>query len=162
MRRSRTAVHVDDDGFVRAPAGLVYRRLTDVAGWPDWWPGVRVRPMPPEAAPDAPADAPEHEVWALELAGAPLRRIRVAARLHGWRHEQGFVLTLRGDLQGRAEFWLEPTNGGTVVHHLLVATAPKGRARLVLTDYRRAVRRGLWGLKDRLHVEARTSAGLRP
>lgn len=155
-------LHVDDDGFVRAPAALVYRRLSDVAGWPDWWARARVRPMPPERGPDAAPGDPADEVWALDLPVAPLRRLRLAARLHGWRHEQGFVLALRGDVEGRAEFWLEPASGGTVVHHLLNADVPAERLRTLHRDYRRAMRRGLWGLKDRLHLEARTSAGLQP
>ncbi|HSK24428.1 MAG TPA: hypothetical protein VK906_14680 [Egicoccus sp.] len=155
-------LHVDDDGFVRAPAGLVYRRLSDVAGWPQWWSGARVRPMPPERGPDAAPGDPPDEVWALDLPVTSLRRLRLGARLHGWRHEQGFVLALRGALDGRAEFWLEPVAGGTIVHHLLNADVPTHRFRAVHRDYRRAVRRGLWDLKDRLHLEARTSAGLRP
>lgn len=150
---ARIPLHVDDDGFVRAPVGLVYRRLSHVAGWPDWWAGARVRPMPSEGG---------DEVWALDLPVAPLRRLRVAARVHGWRHEQGFLLTMRGAVDGRAEFWLEPTAGGTVVHHLLNADVPAQRYRTVHRDYRRAIRHGLWGLKDRLHLEARTAAGLRP
>ncbi|MFA9445710.1 hypothetical protein [Egicoccus sp. AB-alg6-2] len=160
--RGRLDLHVDDDGFVRAPAPLVYRRLSAVGDWPGWWPGLRVRPMPPERAPDAPRQDPADEVWALDLPGAPLRRLRVAARLHDWRHEQGFALQLRGDVDGRAEFWLEVAGGGTVVHHLLTAEVPAASFRRVQGDYRRAVRRGLWGLKDRLHLESRTSAGLLP
>jgi hypothetical protein len=155
-------LHVDDDGFVRAPVGLVYRRLTHVAAWPTWWPGLTVRPLPPERGPDAaPTDEPD-ECWGLELRGAPLRRLRLAARLHRWRHEQGFSLALRGDIDGHAEFWLEPGYGGTVVHHLLIARTELAHPLRVYRDYRRAVRRGLWGLKDVLHVEARTSAGLVP
>jgi len=146
-------LHVDDDGFVRAPVDLVYRRLTHVAAWPTWWDGLRVRPLPPEG---------DDEVWALELRGAPLRRLRLAARLHDWRHEAGFSLDLRGDIVGHAEFWLDPDHGGTVVHHLLVARTDVPKPLVVLRDYRRAVRRGLWGLKDTLQVEARTSAGLLP
>ncbi|GGI07267.1 hypothetical protein [Egicoccus halophilus] len=155
-------LHVDDDGFVRAPVALVHRRLSAVDDWPTWWPGLRVRAMPPERAPGAGADGPAQEVWALELPAAPLRRLRVAARLHDRRHEQGFLLALRGEVNGRAEFWLEPTGGGTVVHHLLTATVPSASSRRLQRDYRRAVRQGLWGLKDRLHLEARTSAGLVP
>jgi hypothetical protein len=155
-------LHVDDDGFVRAPADLVYRRLTHVAAWPTWWSGLRVRPLPPEPDPEAAPGAPLDERWALELRGAPLRRVRVAARLHGWRHERGFSLALSGDVEGHAEFWLEPDFGGTVVHHLLIGRTAQPHPLRVYRDYRRALRRGLWGLKDLLHVEARTSAGLTP
>jgi hypothetical protein len=154
-------LHVDDDGFVRAPVELVYRRLTHVAAWPTWWPGIVVRPLPPEAGPHASTDAPD-ECWAFELRGAPLRRVRLTARLHSWRHERGFSLALRGDVEGHAEFWLEPGYGGTVVHHLLIARTDLAHPVRVYRDYRRALRRGLWGLKDVLHVESRTSAGLLP
>jgi hypothetical protein len=155
-------LHVDDDGFVRAPVDLVYRRLTDVAGWPAWWPGTVVRPLPAEPAPDAGPGNPTDECWAVELRGAPLRRVRVAARLHGWRHELGFSLALRGDVEGHAEFWLEPDYGGTVVHHLLIGRTELVHPLRVYKDYRRALRRGLWGLKDLLQLEVRTSVGLEP
>jgi uncharacterized protein YndB with AHSA1/START domain len=153
---------VDDDGFVRAPAELVYRRLTHVGAWPRWWPGIEVRALPPELGPDAGPDDGPDECWAFELRGAPLRRVRFAGRLHDWRHERGFSLALRGDVEGHAEFWLEPAHGGTVVHHLLIGRTDLARPLDVYRDYRRALRRGLWGLKDQLQLEVRTSAGLEP
>jgi hypothetical protein len=156
------AIHVDDDGFVRAPAPLVYRRLTDVRAWPTWWPGVVVQRRPPERAPGAAPDASPDEVVALELAGAPGRRVRLTARLHRWRLDTGFAMDLRGDLDGHAEFWLEPGWGGTVVHHLVIATSTHPKPLAVHADHRRAVRRGLWALKDALELEVRTSVGLQP
>lgn len=156
------AIHVDDDGFVRAPAPLVYRRLTDVRAWPTWWPGVEVHTRPSERDPEATPEAPLDEVVALELAGAPGRRVRLTARLHRWRLDTGFALALRGDLDGHAEFWLEPGWGGTVVHHLVIATTTHPRPLAVHADHRRAVRRGLWALKDLLELEVRTGAGLLP
>lgn len=145
-------LHVDDAGFVRAPAPLVYRRLTHVQAWPDWWRGARVRQAPAAAG----------EAWFLELAVGRGRRLRYTVRPHGWRHEHGFLLGLEGDVVGSAEFWLEPTHGGTVVHHLLVAQTALPHPARVLADHRRAVRRGLWGLKDALQLEARSSVGLPP
>ena len=146
---------VDDAGFVRAPAWLTYRRLANVAAWPAWWRGTRVRAMPAGA---------DGATWAVELAGARLRRLRLAIRLHDWRHDVGFALQVTGNVAGRAEFWLEDAYGGTVVHHVLAGCSagdqPRGRG--ILEDYRRAIRRGLWGLKDALQIEARTSAGLDP
>jgi hypothetical protein len=146
-----TQLFADDAGFVRAPVALVYRRLTHVGAWPSWWDGVRVRALPVVDG---------DEVWAIEFRGARARRVRVAARCHGWRFNGGFTQTLRGDLEGRSEFWLEPTHGGTVVHHVLVATSPLARPTSVLADHRRAVRRGLWGLKEALELEVRTAVGL--
>ena len=146
---------VDDAGFVRAPAWLTYRRLANVAAWPAWWRGARVRAMPAGADGDA---------WALELAGARLRRLRLAIRPHDWRRDIGFVLDVTGNVAGRAEFWLEDAYGGTVVHHVLAgrSAGDHRRGSWILEDYRRAIRRGLWGLKDALQLEARTSAGLDP
>lgn len=145
-------LHVDDAGFVRAPAPLVYRRLTDIRRWPTWWPGCRILDR----------GVPGEERFLVELTPGIGRRLRVAATPGDWRHEHGFGLTLTGDLDGRAEFWLEHLPAGTVVHHLLVARTPRSRPQTVLRDHRRAIRRGLWGLKDALQVEARTSAGLQP
>ena len=146
-------LHVDDDGFVRAPAPLVYRRLTDVAGWDRWWPQLAVVPRQASGA---------DEVVALELQPAPARRLRCDARLHGWRHDAGFALALTGDVRGHAEFWLEPGWGGTVVHHLLIGATDHPRPLQVLADYRRVLRRGLWACKDRLELEVRTGAGATP
>lgn len=145
-------LHVDDAGFVRAPAPLVYRRLTHVAAWPEWWSGARVRSV----------TADDGERWLVQLAAGRGRRLRYEVRPHGWRHEQGFHLEVRGDVVGAGEFWLEPTHGGTVVHHLLVARTGLPRPQRVLADHRRAIRRGLWGLKDALQLEARSSIGLTP
>lgn len=162
------ALFVDDDGFVRAPAPLVYRRLTHVLAWPTWWPGIEVSERPRERAPDADvtaagADAAAlDEVVACSWAGAPGRRVRFTARLHSWRLDAGFAMDLRGDVQGSAEFWLEPGWGGTVVHHLVRAETTHPRPLEVHADYRRALRRGFWALKDLLQLEVRTGAGLLP
>lgn len=145
-------LHVDDAGFVRAPAPLVYRRLTDIRRWPGWWPGCRV----------VDRGAPGVESFLVELSPGPGRRLRFACEPGEWRHEHGFALALAGDLVGRAEFWLEHLPAGTIVHHLLVARTDRARPHAVLRDHRRAIRRGLWGLKDALQLEARTSAGLQP
>lgn len=146
-------LHVDDDGFVRAPAPLVYRRVTDVLAWDRWWPQLSVAPRE-AAGPD--------QVVAVELRPAPGRRLRYDARLHGWRHDAGFSLALSGDVRGHAEFWLEPGWGGTVVHHLLIGATDHPRPLQVLADYRRVLRRGLWACKDRLELEVRTGAGAAP
>lgn len=146
---------VDDAGYARAPASLVYRRITDVGSWPLWWRGVRVRRL--GTSPSAGGQS-----WLLVLPGGWASRIRVRAEFHGWRHDTGVAFRLSGDLEGDAEFWLEPLDGGTVVHHLFVGRTPLRPSRRIHERYRRSVRRGLWGLKDALHLEVRTMAGLRP
>jgi hypothetical protein len=148
-----TALTADDAGFVRAPIELVYRRLTHIALWPTWWRGLRLEPRAPVGG---------EESWALELRGSVGRRLRLRATATGWRLHAGMVLRVAGDLDGTSEFWLESTRGGTVVHNVLLATTPLPRPDRVLEDHRRAIRRGLWGLKDALQVESRTSAGLLP
>lgn len=145
-------LHVDDAGFVRAPATLVYRTLTDVRRWPTWWPGCRV----------VDRGAPGEDRFAIAFGGAWRREHRVQATAGGWRHAHGFQLDLDGDLVGRLEFWLDATHGGTTVHHLLVATTTQPRPLRLLADHRRAVRRGLWALKDLVQIDARASIGLTP
>lgn len=143
-------LHVDDDGYVRAPAPLVYRRLTDIGGYADWWPGLSTVRL----------DRSE-EAWAVTMTDR-LLRIRFEAVPGQWRLDTGFVLALTGGLEGRAEFWLERVGDGTTVHHLLVATSTHRRPLRVLRGYRRVLRRGLWAFKDRLQSEVRADAGLAP
>lgn len=144
---------MDDDGFVRAPVALVYRRLTHIGAWAEWWPGLRVVEL--DARPD------EDECWQLTWWDG-WRRMRVRAHAHGWRHEAGFKLRLEGAVEGDAEFWLERGYGGTVVHHLLVGRTHRRRPLAVLRSYRRNLRRGLWAFKDLVQSEVRADAGLLP
>lgn len=147
-------LHANDAIFIRAPEAMIYRRLTHVAAWPGWWSGCTVEPLA--------ATSSGGERWAVSLRTGRARWLRLAVRPHSWRHDLGLVLALEGDLVGRGECWLEPTHGGTVVHQLLVATTPLAHPFRVLEQYRRAVRRGVWGLKDVLQLEARSSVGLGP
>lgn len=145
-------LHVDDDAFVRAPAALVYRRLTNVGAWPQWWRGCRVQPL---------SDPAGTERWSVELRTSPLFAVRLAATPHSYRHNAGFRLDLAGDVDGFAEFWLAPGAGGTVIHHVMLGE-PAGRPLTTLRRYRTAARRGLWGLKDDVQSEVRTAVGLTP
>lgn len=146
-------LYADDATFIRAPEALLYRRLTHIAAWPGWWPHLGVEPAVAAAG---------DERWTVSLRVGWGRQLRLVLRPHGYRHDLGFTLGLAGDLVGRSEFWLEPTHGGTVVHHLLVARTPLPRPVRVLSGFRAAVRRGSWGLKDAVQIEARTAAGLTP
>lgn len=137
-----TDLHVDDDGFVRARPARCYRVLSDVASWPAFWPRTDVVDL-----------GGNH--YTLVVGRRP-RRLRLEASTGAWRHETGFTATLRGDLAGSWEVWLEPGWGGTVVHHVVaargIASAPP--------RFRRWLRAGLWGLKD--HLEAPAAAGVAP
>jgi len=146
-------IDIDDAAFVRAPTPLVYRRITDVGAWPTWWVGLGLRVQPPVAG---------RERWAVSLSIGPARTLRFGMTCVRWRHEAGLQMRLDGDLDGRAEFWLEPVAGGTVVHHVASARTGLRWPRQVGAGYRRAVRRGLWGFKDVLQLEMRTSLGVLP
>lgn len=142
-------LNVDDDGFVRAPIALVYRHLTDLTGYPAWWPGTAVQSV-------------GEDTYALDVRDPAGRgRLQFTATAHGWRHDAGFRLTLDGDVQGEAEWWLEDGWGGTVVHHLLAATTSRD-ARRRLRTYRSSLRHGLWATKDRLQPLTREAVGLAP
>lgn len=142
-------LHTDDDTFVRAPIGLVYKRLTDVGGWRNWWPKLDVEPV---------TTSDDTEVVAITLRSRPWRRLRYRATLSGWRHDAGFSMRLDGDLTGRAEWWLERVEGGTVVHHVLAAR-PTRRPTVALRDYRAVLRAGLWTFKDNVEAEVRYIVG---
>lgn len=151
-------LHVDDDAFVRAPVAVVYPRLTDLAAWSDWWPGVRTEPLARDG--DAPAAG---DRWSISFRARRGRRaIRVEGTPGRYRHDAGFRIELTGELEGWSEFWLEDAFGGTVVHHLLVASTDRPRPVRTLRDYRVVLRRGLWRLKDDLQREVRRDLGVAP
>lgn len=154
-------LHVDDDAFVRAPVSLVYPRLTDIAGWPGWWPGVRTSLLAGADTGGRRSDASER--WRIAFrAGRGRRPITVTGTPGQYRHDAGFRIDVEGDVAGWAEFWLEDAFGGTVVHHLLVASTDHPRPVRLLRDYRVVLRRGLWQLKDDLQREVRVAAGAEP
>lgn len=147
-------LHVDDDGFVRAPAPACYRVLTDLGGWADWWPGARLHVLGDDAL---------GVVVPLVGPPSPLRRrrdVRLQVTAGGWRHDVGFQLSLVGEVEGRAEFWLEAGWGGAVVHHVAALDVDRDDPLDVLATYRWWVRQGLWALKDRLQAEQREQQGL--
>lgn len=146
-------LHTEDVALVRAAAPAVHDRLVDPLRWSAWWPGVRVQPSSFGGGVGPSLVALEVGRW---------RQLRLAVRPYHPRPGRGVVLDLRGDLRGRAEFWLEPVDGGVLVHHLLTATTPLAAGDRVAGWYRRAVRRGLWGLRDHLHDEVRFTMGLAP
>lgn len=174
-----TRLDIDDETFVRAPRELVYAWLVDISGYPAWWPGFRMgrelpagptwdheaRTAPPrepgglEGRPPEPGDAEfrfrltDRRFWR--------RAVRLRARPYRFRPGKGLFYALDGDLEGSAEWWLEEGFGGTVVHHLTKADVQRGGLRRADT-YRRAIRRGAWGLKDAVQAEVRERIGLHP
>lgn len=130
-------LHVDDDGFVRAPVAACYPVLTHLAAWPSWWPGTRV------------AERPGEDRFTVTAGRGPGRLV-LDVVAHGWRHDAGFRMTVTGTVTGEVEWWLEEGWDGTVVHHLatLHGVSPRRGRR-----YRRWVRAGLWGVKDRVQAD---------
>lgn len=143
---------VDDDAFIRAPRPLVYRRLTDVAGWPRWWQGMQV---------DVHHAGDGTEQFAVSWRGTRRTRVRLMISLRDFRHDLGFALDLRGDVAGRGEYWLEDVNGGVTVHHVCDGRTA-GEALPTLEAYRQMVRQGFFGLKDAVQCEVRTAVGQQP
>ena len=169
---------IDDEAFVRGPRELVYERLVDISAYPEWWPGLHMeheRPAGPtwdhemrtasrlpgglEGQPATPGEA---EFRFRVSDRRPWRRsVRVTARPYRFRPGKGLFYALTGDLEGTTEWWLEEGHGGTVVHHLTKADVVRGST-WVADTYRRAVRRGTWGLKDAVQSEVRKRIGLHP
>lgn len=174
-----TRLDIDDEAFVRAPAEMVYARLLDISGYPSWWPGLRMEHEhlagptwdheattgPPRAPGDLEGRPPEpgETEFAFRLVDPRSwrRSIRLTARPYRFRPGKGLFYDLSGDLVGAAEWWLEEASGGTVVHHLTKADVQRRGSRAADT-YRRAIRRGTWGLKDVVQSEVRERIGLHP
>lgn len=154
--------------LVRAPVGLVYRALTDVTGWPDWWPGCRVTPIGAVGTAEASPDPASSDAYALELRGAG-RPLRMTMTVHGWRHDLGMFVDVTGALELRTEWWLETRPDGAVVHHLLheplAQAAPARRSRRdrsAQDRYLRGVAAGMQSLKDRLELTVMVALGRVP
>ncbi len=132
-----------DEFFIDAPPERVYAELIDVARLKVWWPGARA----------------EDNGTTVEIHAPSYRRVArpvgFSARVDGARPGEGFTWWLeRGELRGRAEWWLEGFKAGTIVHYYLdVERGDRGRPRRMRSAVRRhrwAVRRGVNALKDLL------------
>lgn len=134
-----------DELYVEAPPHAVLGALLGLGRDAAWWPGARARATDGHLAVSAPAGR--------------ARRIRFEAGVGNVRPGEGLTWTLeRGELRGRAEWWLEGFKSGTVVHYYLdVEPGDRGRARRMSSKVRRhrvALRRGVNALKDRLEGRA--------
>lgn len=179
-------ISLDDDTFIRGTPEQVYRRLANPSSYATWWPGFRMlraapmgetweaeaiasgapRPGEPEGRPPVPGQAVFECVLRPRLRPhprLPWRRLRLTARPYRFRPGKGVFLELRGDVEGTAEWWLEPGWDGVVVHHLARCRVARRHYRpRVAADYRLGLRQGMWGLKDAVQSEVRELAGLAP
>ena len=150
MKRSYTPgvsavrkINTTDEFFIDAPPARVQEELLDAARIRAWWPGARAT----------------SDDGLLTVRAPSFRRfaspVAFEARLDGVRPGEGFTWWLeRGELKGRAEWWLESFKDGTIVHYYIdVERGDRGRARRMSTAVRRhrwAVRMGVNALKDLL------------
>lgn len=144
-------VNTTDEIYIEAPPEEVQRALVGLSSGAAWWPGARVDGAGERVRVDAP------------IGGALARRVRFEAAVSHVREREGFTWMLeRGELRGRAEWWLEAYKDGTIVHYYLdVERGDRGRARRMSSVVRRhrwAVRRGVNGLKDLLEDRAAARA----
>lgn len=70
------------------------------------------------------------------------------------RGAKGVRWRCSGQVEGRMEIWLEPTGGGTIVHHFVHGTGP-GAPRRWAKAHRRRWKQGLNEIKDRLEGRSR-------
>jgi uncharacterized protein YndB with AHSA1/START domain len=143
-------VNTTDEFFIGAPREQVQRALLQLGADARWWPGARARTDEGHLVLRAPV-------------GRMFRpATKLTAEIANVRAPEGFTWFLRrGELKGRAEWWLERFKDGTIVHYYLdVERGDGARARRLSASLRRhrwAMRRGVNALKDSL--ERREHAG---
>ncbi len=144
---------MNDALLIRAPAGVVYRTLTDVDGWPRWWVGCRsVRLAPPE---------PGRDRHILALPDGR-RRWRLGVDVHAWRHDLGVRWDVRGDVVLAAEWWIEPCVEGAVVHHVVHGSTVGRRAERRVRRHRGVVMTAMQSMKDHLELAVALAHGRAP
>lgn len=132
-------VNTTDELFIDAPPADVYRALITMGKDVSWWPGARSSSSGKEITLSAPLGR--------------LARVRFTATVDGVRPDEGLTWWLtKGELRGRAEWWLEAFKDGTIVHYFLDVEPGEGRRRMTarVRRHRWAVRRGVNALKDGL------------
>ena len=144
---------MNDAILVRAPAGVVYRTLTDLDGWPGWRPGCHSVRLA-----SADVDRDRHVL----ILRDGRRRWRIGVDVYDWRHDLGVRWDVRGDVVLVAEWWLETLPEGTVVHHV-VHGSPRGRrAERRVRRHRAAVMASMQAMKDHLELAVAIALGRTP
>ena len=144
---------MNDALLVRAPAGAVYRTLTDLDGWPRWQPGCRSVRLAPTAE--------GHDQHVLVMADGR-RRWRIGVAVHGWRHDLGVHWDVRGDVVLASEWWLESRAEGTVIHHVVHGTPLGRRAERRVRRHRAVLMGAMQAMKDHLELAVALADGRTP
>ena len=132
-------VNTTDELFIDAPPAEVYRALVTLGKDTSWWPGAQSSSAGKEFTLRAPASR--------------LARVSFTATVDGVRPDEGLTWWLiKGEIKGRAEWWLEAFKEGTIVHYYLDVEPGEGWRRMPsrIRRHRWAVRRGVNALKDEL------------
>ena len=154
-----------DSVLVRAPAGVVYRTLTDLDGWPSWLVGCRSRRLAvpsdvtsSDGAPSGPVDRTAL-VLPRRRRGLGPRSWRLEVTAYGWRHDLGVCWTVDGAVKLDAEWWLEVRDEGTVLHH--VVHEVRSRAERAL-QHRQVMMGTMQAMKDHLELAVALASGRIP
>ncbi len=124
----------EDVVAIRAPRSATYRRITDVGSWSQHWPALGIK-----------QEGMNGNDLVLRIPAGRLRNINLAATVGDWRHEQGFRMSLRGDINGSSEFWLDEHLDATLLHHVIGYQWSVRHS--TVTAYRRSVRIAMLDLK---------------
>lgn len=157
--------------LVRAPAGAVYRTLTDLDGWPRWLHGCRSTRLAAEDGTDRHLLVLPVSLRSPGLRSPGRRGPRVTLGVHGWRHDAGVRWDVERPVRLAVEWWLEPRREGTVLHHVVhggpaedatTPGAPTGRAGARRARrYRRAIGLAMQTMKDHLErADASVTGGI--
>lgn len=133
-------VNTTDELYIDAPPAEVYRALISLGKDVSWWPGARSSSSGKEVDLRAP----------VTRLSSP---VRFRATVDGVRPDEGLTWWLsKGELHGRAEWWLEAFKDGTIVHYFLDVSSGEGWRRMPtrVRRHRWALRRGINALKDEL------------
>ena len=148
-----------DAVLVRAPAGVVYRLLTDLDAWPGWLEGCRSERVDVDGGAGTVAGADHHRL-VLPCGRRPLDLTLVC---HGWRHDAGvrWDVAWSGRRSGvlAVEWWIEGCREGAVMHHLVHEATVDARP---LQRYRAAVVGAMQAMKDHLELAVAHAAGRVP
>jgi uncharacterized protein YndB with AHSA1/START domain len=143
-----------------APIDRVWVAITDVARYPEWWPGVREATV---LGPDRAIQV--GQVTQLAVRGSLPYTLHFRTEVVDLAAPERLVVRSTGDLIGRGEWNLTPVEGGTVATYLWEVTLQKpgfglfsrlpGVRRLLESNHERVMAQGSVNLSRLLETESR-------